>query len=105
MSSTVFIFKRNCVKGKKYLKLLLHFFFQSIQLEMNNRCNDYEATVAMATLDEDKIAKLKEHWDVVWGKILTKKTSVDQALGNSFCLCVYLDPFKACHIIQTGDIR
>ena len=56
---------------------------QSIQLEMNNRRNDYDATIAMTTtFDNDKIAKLKEHWDVVWDKILTKKTLIDQALGN-----------------------
>ena len=50
---------------------------------MNNRRNEYEATIAMPTmLEEDKISKLKEHWQNVWDKILAKKTLIDQALGN-----------------------
>jgi len=62
---------------------------------MQNRKNDYEETIEMAAdinmsadseatkyAIDDKVSKLKEHWEVVWQKVLTKKTLINQVLGG-----------------------
>lgn len=62
---------------------------------MQNCKTDYEDTIEMGAdmnmtssneaanyAVDDKITKLKEHWEVVWQKVLNKRTLIDQVLGK-----------------------
>ena len=73
--------------------------FQSIQLEMEGKRSVLEdaiemgAAINMQTSDEelkfsidDKVAKLKQHWEQVWGKCTQNTDSIQQLIGEMLCI-------------------
>ncbi|XP_057306952.1 utrophin-like isoform X3 [Hydractinia symbiolongicarpus] len=67
----------------------------SIQMEMENRKSDLEDIIEMAAAlnmecdneslnyaVDDKISKLKEHWETVWEKVIGQRHSLEKLIGD-----------------------
>ena len=66
-------------------------------MEMENRRNDHDDTIEMgAALNmestneavnyaiDDRVSKLKDHWEVVWDKVMARREMLDQLMSKDF---------------------